>query len=129
MAHQKDERGDPITRTHEPVRKEYAARETRQGGPGVPILKVLGVSLVLAFLVWGVVELWGNRIVPSDPADGGQATSTSGTSTGTGNATPDGAIDDSVPDNSQTVPTDRDPTPQSGTGGDSQRVTPDGTAN
>ena len=80
MAHQKDERGDPITRTHEPVRKEYAARETRQGGPGVPILKVLGVSLVLAFLVWGVVEIWGNRIAPSDPADSGQATSTSGTS-------------------------------------------------
>ena len=32
MTHQQDERGDPITRTHDPARKDYSARETRQGG-------------------------------------------------------------------------------------------------
>ena len=115
MSHLQDERGDPLTRTHDPVRKDFSAREARQGGPGRPVLKVLGISLVLAFLAWGAVEIWGERIDPSAPVD---ETQTSSTSDGT--PTIDGS--------GQTVPTDRDPTPQSGTGGDSQRVTPDGNA-
>ena len=123
MTHQQDERGDPLTRTHDPVRKDFSARETRQGGPGRPVLKVLGISLVLAFLAWGVVEIWGERIDPSAPVDDTQTSSTSN-----GTSTQD-TIDDSVPGGGQTVPTDRDPTQQSGTGGDSQRVTPDGNAN
>ena len=122
MSHLQDERGDPLTRTHDPARKDFSARETRQGGPGRPILKVLGASLVLAFLAWGAVEIWGERIDPSAPVDDTQTSSTSD-----GTPTQD-TIDDSVPGGSQTVPTDRDPTPQSGTGGDSQRVTPDGNA-
>lgn len=123
MTHQQDERGDPLTRTHDPVRKEYAARETRQGGPGRPVLKVLGFSLALAVLVWGAVEIWGARMDPSDPVDTSQTSSTSN-----GTVTQD-TIDNTVPGGGQTVPTDRDPTQQSGTGGDSQSVTPDGTAN
>ena len=122
MTHQQDERGDPITRTHDPARKDFSAREARQGGPGQPILKVLGISLVLAFLVWGAVEIWGQKIDPSAPADD---TLTSSTSNG---EPAQDTIDDSVPGGGQTVPTDRDPTAQSGTGGDSQRVTPDGNA-
>ncbi|MBN9056651.1 hypothetical protein [Shinella sp. NM-101] len=125
MTHQQDERGDPITRTHDPVRKEYSAREARQGGPGWPVLKVLGISLVLVFLVWGAVEFWGDRADPSAPVDASQ---TSSTENGAGEPSQN-TIDDSVPGGGQTVPTDRDPTPQTGTGGDSQRVTPDGTAN
>ncbi|WP_411034885.1 hypothetical protein [Shinella sp. BYT-45] len=125
MTHQQDERGDPLTRTHDPVRKEYAARESRQGGLGRPVLKVLGISLALAFLVWGAVEIWGERVDPSAPDDTSQ---TSSTSNDAGTPAQD-TIDDTAPDGGQTVPTDRDPTQQSGTGGDSQRVTPDGTAN
>ncbi len=116
-AHQKDERGDPVTRTHEPARKNFSAREARQAGPGRPVLKVLGISLVLAFLVWGAVEIWGQRIDPSAPVDATQTSATQDTAT------------ESVPGGGETVPTDRDPTPDSGTGGESQRVTPDGTAN
>ena len=125
MTHQQDERGDPLTRTHEPARKDYSARETRQGGLGRPVLKVLGISLALAFLVWGAVEIWGERVDPSSPVDSSQ---TSSTSNGTQTPSQD-TIDNTAPDGGQTVPTDRDPTPQSGTGGDSQRVTPDGNAN
>lgn len=125
MTHQQDERGDPLTRTHEPARKDYAARETRQGGLGRPVLKVLGISLALAFLVWGAVEIWGQRVDPSGPVDSSQ---TSSTTNGTQTPAQD-TIDDSVPGGGQTVPMDRDPTQQSGTGGDSQSVTPDGTAN
>jgi hypothetical protein len=124
MAQQKDERGDAISRTHESSRKNFSARETRQGGPGVPVLKVLGASLVLALLVWGAVELWGNKIDPTPP------TSQTRDSTTTDGEPAQNTFDNNVPQGTEeTVPTDRDPTPQSGTGGDSQTVTPDGTSN
>lgn len=123
MTHQQDERGDPITRTHDPIRKDYSARETRQGGPGRPVLKVLGISLALALIAWGAVEIFGERIDPSAPVD---ATQTSSTTT---SEPIQDTIDNSVPGGGEAVPTDRSPTQQSGTGGDSQKVTPDGTAN
>lgn len=123
MTHQQDERGDPLTRTHDPARKNYAARESRQGGLGRPVLKVLAISLVLVFLVWGAVEIWGRASAPSGEA--GPA----GTVSTPGDASTQGMIDDTPADGGQSAPTDRDPTPQTGTGGDSQRVTPDGTAN
>lgn len=123
MTHQQDERGDPLTRTHDPARKDYTARETRQGGLGRPVLKVLAASLALAFLVWGAVEIWGES---ADPTVDAEQTS----STANGAQTPmQETIDNTVPGGGETVPTDRDPTQQSGTGGDSQSVTPDGTAN
>ena len=121
MSHQLDERGDPLTRTHDADRKQFAAKETRQGRLGRPVLKVLGISLGLAFLVWGAVEIWGDRIDPT--VDTEQTSSTS-------NGTPtQDTIDNTVPGGGQTVPTERDPTSESGTGGDSQSVTPDGAAN
>lgn len=123
MTHQQDERGDPLTRTHDPARKDYAARESRQGGLGRPVLKVLAISLVLAFLAWGAVEIWGRASAPSSEADPAGAVSTPG------DASTQGTIDDTPAGGGQSAPTDRDPTPQTGTGGDSQRVTPDGTAN
>lgn len=123
MTHQQDERGDPLTRTHDPARKDYTARETRQGGLGRPVLKVLAASLALAFLVWGAVEIWGES---ADPTVDTEQTS----STANDAQTPtQETIDNTVPGGGETVPTDRDPTQQSGTGGDSQSVTPDGTAN
>jgi hypothetical protein len=82
MSHRQDERGDPLTRTHDPARKHYSAQETRQGGLGRPVLKVLAISLALAVLVWGGVEIWGDRADPSQPLDTSQ---TSSTSEGTGN--------------------------------------------
>lgn len=126
MTHQQDERGDPVTRTHDPARKNFAARESRQGGLGRPVLMVLGTSLALVFLVWGAVEIWGEASDPTGPVD--NASQTSSTTSGTQTPTQD-TIDDTVPGGGETVPTDRDPTPESGTGGDSQSVTPDGTAN
>lgn len=123
MTHQQDERGDPLSRTHDPARKTYTAQESRQGGPGFPVLKILGISLTLAFLVWGAVELWGERMDPSAPVDETQTSSTTN-----GEPSQD-ATDDGLVGGGQTVPTDRDPTQQSGTGGGSQRVTPDGNAN
>ena len=121
MAQQQDERGDPIGRTHYPARKDFSAAETRQGGRGFPVLAVLGTSLTLVVLAWAAVELWGNNIDPT-PEKVEQTTTTSGEPT-------HDTIDNSVPGSTQTVPTDRDPTPESGTGSESQTVTPDGTSN
>ena len=125
MTHQQDERGDPLTRTHDPDRKQYAATEARQGYLGRPVLMVLGAALVLVFLGWGAVEIWGEKM---DPNGGVDASQTSATSDGTQTPSQD-TIDNTVPGGGEAVPTDRDPTQQSGTGGESQRVTPDGTAN
>lgn len=116
MPHQSDERGDPLTRTHDPARKTYAATESRQGRLGRPILKILLISLGLALLVWGAVEFWGMRLPPGEPVDEAQTSSTT-------QEQPPAADPDVV----EPTVTDRDPTPQTGTGGDSQRVTPDGT--
>jgi len=121
MSHPRDERGDPLGRTHDPARKEFSAAETRQGGRGFPVLAVLGTSLALVVVVWAAVELWGNYIDPTPE-------NTERTTTNSGEPTQD-TIDNSVPGATQTVPTERDPTPESGTGGESQTVTPDGTSN
>ena len=122
MTHQQDERGDPMTRTHDPDRKDYRAREARQGGLGRPVLTVLGISLVLVFLVWGAVEIWGEKADPSAPLDDAQTSSTT-----SGSTPSQDTIDEAAPGGGNTAPTDRDPTPQSSTGGESQTVTPDGT--
>jgi hypothetical protein len=123
MPNQEDERGDPLNRTHDPARKNYTARETRQGGLGRPVLIVLAASLALAILVWGAVEIWGRSADPT--VDTEQASSSS---SNTQTLTQD-TIDNSVPGGSEAVPTDRDPTPPSSTGGDNQSVSPDGTGN
>ena len=115
MTHQTDERGDPLTRTHDPARKTYAATESRQGRLGRPILWVLLISLGMALLVWAALELWGMRLPPGEPAADTPAASTS-------EQLPAGD-----PGLVEPTRTDRDPTPQSGTGGETQRVTPDGT--
>lgn len=120
MTHQSDERGDPLTRTHDPRRKVYPARQARQGFLGRPVLAVLVISLVLAFLVWGALELWGDRLAPSEPRP---SASTSSETT-----LPGDTFDDTAPAGSNPAVTDRDPTPETGTGGASQRRTPDGTA-
>lgn len=68
MTHEQDERGAPLSRSHDPARKDYSARETRQGFLGMPVLKILLVSLVLVMLVWAVLEWWGNAMAPEEGA-------------------------------------------------------------
>ncbi|HXV30026.1 MAG TPA: hypothetical protein VD840_06820 [Sinorhizobium sp.] len=118
-----DERGDPPSATHESERKVFGPAEVRQGRFGIRVLAVLAASLVLAMVVWGAIEIWADRTdddrrtavedVQSAPAD--DQTSSIG----------DGAT--SEENRRALAPTDRDPTYQTGTGGPSQQVTPDGT--
>ncbi|MCR6503083.1 hypothetical protein MUO32_29145 [Shinella sp. CPCC 101442] len=87
------------------------------------MLKVLAISLGLVFLVWGALEIWGEATEPTVETE-----KTSFTTKDTQTPTQD-TIDNTVPGGGETVPSDRDPTQPTSTGGDSQSVSPDGTGN
>lgn len=101
------------------------ATEARQGFSGRPVLMVLIGGLTLALLAWGLAEFYGET-VDSDNATETQAPAAAG---GQDPATDQQVIDNTPPEGEamQPAPTDRDPTPQSGTGGESQTVSPSGT--
>ena len=115
MAKYLDERGDPASATHGADRENFTGEEAKQGRTGVPVLGVLVGGLFLALLAWGAVEIWGestdhDRLTETEQVQPAPSPEQTG-SVGTG----------------QPVPTDRDPTAQTGTGGESQQVSPDGT--
>lgn len=119
MARNLDERGEPLDATHGADRGEFSAEEAKQGRRGTAVLAVLLGGLVLAFLVWGAVEIWGestdsDRTAETEevqPAPSEEQT---------------GAVQ-SAPTPATPAPVDSDPTAQTGTGGESQQVSPDGT--
>ncbi len=100
---------------------EEAARNVRPGPLGRPVAVVLTTALVLALVAWAGVELWGETqdtdATPAETQSSEKPPASSAPSGGTIN----------TPGN--TVPADRDPTPPSSTGGDSQSTSPDGTEN
>lgn len=95
------------------------AGETRPGPLGRPVARVLAGTLILAALAWGAVELWGES--QDDAADVAAPAPTISEPA----APPAPTASENSPGN--TAPTDRDPTPQSGSGGDSEVNTPTGT--
>ncbi|MEY9164025.1 cell division protein FtsN [Sinorhizobium fredii] len=120
MAKYLDERGDPATATHDSERESFSAAEAKQGRSGTAILAVLLGGLMLAFIVWGAVEIWGESIDSDRTAETEQMQpGPSPEQTGSVNQ------DQSTP--AIPAPTDRDPTAQTGTGGEMQQVAPDGT--
>ena len=158
MAQYVDERGDVVSSEEARKRETLTPREARQGMLGRPVLYVLVIGLVLALIAWGGAGMWGEKIdrdaattpattsqtdntVPNQPSgtgtfDDNQAT---GNGTATQPATPATPAQPQAtqtapaqpapaPSTEQTAPVDRDPTPPSSTGGASQQVTPDGTA-
>jgi hypothetical protein len=95
--------------TESPVRE--TTNEARQGPLGRPVLNVLIVALLLAFVAWGAAELYGERVdnVPGNTGTSGE------------NVPPP------APSTNQPVtntPVDPNPTPQTGSGGDSQTRDP-----
>lgn len=113
MAGQLDERGDPVSATHDANRTKFSARETRQAGMGARVLIVLAASLLLALLVWAAVE-WA-------PSSGNDI------ATGTGEAQRQSDTDrrPSTESPQGLAPTDRNPTPQSGSGAPRENTAPD----
>lgn len=118
MAKNLDERGDPVDATHGADREEFSAEEVKQGRHGTAVLAVLLGGLVFAFLVWGAVEIWGestdiDRTAETEQVQPPPSEEQTGSVSATTPAVP--------------APVDRDPTAQTGTGGESQQVSPDGT--
>jgi len=99
------------------------ATEARQGSYGKPVFLVLVCGMLLALLVWGGVEIWGESI----DRDAGQAASTKPDPI---NAQPSGsgAFDNNPADGSSRPPeaTDRSPTPSGSGSGPTQVTTPNG---
>ena len=93
--------------------------KARQGGLGRPVLVILLSGLVLAIIAWGVAELYGEHAKTPATEQGSQSP-VSGSSdpvkskTDTMNGVP---VD-------QHPKVDKNPTPQSSTGGDQQGTQP-----
>ncbi|MCD7111629.1 hypothetical protein LRX75_21585 [Rhizobium sp. DKSPLA3] len=114
MAKIVDERGD-VRSTQELDKKvTVSSTEARQGGAGRPVLMVLIGGLFLALIAWGAAEMFGES-TDNDAATDRQQT----TPAQNGQATPanQGTIDNTPANGApmQPAPTDRDPTPQTGT--------------
>ncbi|MBB3313221.1 hypothetical protein FHT78_005013 [Rhizobium sp. BK196] len=107
------------------ARVTETATEARQGRYGKSVFLVLVGGLVLAMIVWGGVEIWGENI---DRTDG---RTTAATSNDPINAQPSGAgtFDNNAADGSSKPPeaTDRSPSPSGNGGGPTQVTTPSGT--
>ncbi|HVK90882.1 MAG TPA: hypothetical protein VM468_05670 [Mycoplana sp.] len=104
---------------------ELSATQARQGSFGRPVALVLAGGLILALIAWGAVEYWGETQDNAAEATNSEpAVHQSQPQPQSGNTA------DTAPSTEQkagTAPTDRDPTYESGTGGQSPVVTPDGT--
>lgn len=127
MSTYKDERGDRVSSVETQKVVETTPVQARQGLLGRPVLMVLIGSLVLAVIAWAIAGLYGEA-VDNDAATGSNQATTTDTKARV-TPTEQKVIDNTPPagEGQQTAPTDRDPTAESGTGGDSQSVAPTGT--
>ena len=127
MATYVDERGNRVASEDTNRVVKETAVEARQGLLGRPVLMVLIGGLFLAMIAWGIAEMYGEAV------DNDAATDVNQTTTAEPNAvvtpTDQKVIDNTPPagEQMQSAPTDRDPTAESGTGGESQSVAPAGT--
>ena len=125
MAVYKDERGNTVSTAETEKVVEATPVEARQGLLGRPVLMVLIVGLVLAVIAGAIAGQYGEAIDNEVATPKQQTTDTKAVVT----PKDQNVIDNTPPagEKMQTAPTDRDPTAESGTGGDSQSVAPTGT--
>jgi hypothetical protein len=91
---------------------QETAQEARQGPRGRPVLYVLIVGLLLAILAWGVAELYGEKADNKTGVNEEQTNSQAAPPAPSANG----------PVNSS--PANKNPAPQTGTGGASQMNSP-----
>lgn len=125
MSTYKDERGDMVSSVETQKVVEATPVQARQGLLGRPVLMVLIGGLVLAAIAWAIAGMYGEAVDNDDATQTKQTTTTDTKAV----VTDQKVIDNTPPagETMQTAPTDRDPTAESGTGGDSQSATPAGT--
>ncbi|MCV9960413.1 hypothetical protein OIU34_00745 [Pararhizobium sp. BT-229] len=115
MTRYTDERGDPVSTADTEKSVEVSGVEARQGLLGRPVLFVLLAGLALAVVAWAGAEIFGES-TDNDAATQVQenapiAKETPPSGQGTMDNTP------ATGDPAQTAPADKDPTPQTGSGG------------
>lgn len=110
-----DERGNRVSSDDTNRTVDVNSVEARQGFLGRPVLMVLVAGLVLVLLAWGGAEIFGESTDNDAATQVEQSTPSGNDATGTGQET----IDNTPPagENAEPAPTDRDPTPQTGTSG------------
>ncbi|WVT75661.1 hypothetical protein QM996_25785 (plasmid) [Sinorhizobium chiapasense] len=121
MVEHLDERGEPESATHGAERTQFSSREARQAGLGTRVFLVLATSLALALAAWGLVE-WGQG------GDSDQTGSVERTEPASSDQRPEAEQRPSTESPQGLAPTDRNPTPQSGTGAPSTKSAPDDTS-
>ncbi|MCV9996995.1 hypothetical protein OE766_01885 [Pararhizobium sp. YC-54] len=113
MAKYIDERGDRVSEADTEKTVVLSGVQARQGLLGRPVLMVLICGLVLALVAWAGAEIFGEstdndaatKVEEKLPAPNSDTSSKPGTP------------DNTTTEPSQTVPTDKDPTPQTGSSG------------
>ncbi|WP_312366993.1 hypothetical protein [Ensifer sp.] len=121
MATYLDNRQKRANKPQEPI----PAVRARQGLLGRPVLAVLVGGLILALIAWGIAGLYGEGIDEDAPTPLPQMATERPEITPTNQ----GIIDNSSTgaERMEPSPVDRDPTPQSGTGGPSEIKSSTGT--
>lgn len=104
--------------------KNISENRARQGGMGRPVLAILLGGLLLAVIAWGIAETYGVSAKTEATQEGSGSTAGS-TGSNPGETDPMKAKSDT---NSEPVDqnpqVDKNPTPQSSTGGDQQGTQP-----
>ncbi|MFA6156142.1 hypothetical protein [Mesorhizobium sp.] len=104
--------------------KNISENRARQGGLGRPVLAILLGGLLLAVIAWGIAETYGVSAKTEATQEGSGSTAGS-TGSNPGETDPTKAKTDT---NSEPVDqnpqVDKNPTPQSSTGGDQQGSQP-----
>ncbi|AZO45649.1 hypothetical protein EJ076_33520 [Mesorhizobium sp. M7D.F.Ca.US.005.01.1.1] len=107
------------------MRNNVPENQARQGPLGRPVLVVLIAALLLAIAAWGVAEIYG-VVIKGPSTDQQDSQAPAGTNPNPASTDPVQTQSDSV--NSQPIDqnpkVDKNPTPQSSTGGDQQGVQP-----
>lgn len=102
---------------------EVPTNKARQGRTGTHVLYILIAGLVLAGVAWGIAELYGKQAKSPSTQQPGQNSPAPASETSSDPAmSKTDAVNGQPPD--QTTQVEKNPTPQSSTGGDQPRTPP-----
>jgi len=98
--------------------------KARQGGLGRPVLIVLLGGLVLAMVAWGIAELYGEQAKTPATEQGDNAPASSSSNPASSDPVQSKADNVNVAPVDRNPKVDKNPTPQSSTGGELPKTQP-----